>query len=170
MKSSYFAALAMILLVLLAMFTASKKHRATELGYQVRDYPDNIASFNPTAENGAKYPVVNITVIDGDTIRGDMLLPFDLILSQQNIRFLGVDTPERKDKSAWLAAKEFTESKIAVESISSAVVWIEPPRKKQRDSFGRVLARVYINPNGDQGFTDLADEIISNGYGKSYEK
>ena len=101
-----------------------------------------------------------IRTIDGDTFIADVL-PWHGITIRETTRVLGVDTPELKAKDPALRnkakeAKQFTESWL-----SKGDVIIETC---ERDSFGRILARVR------RGNEDLTEQLIKNGHGAPYRK
>lgn len=87
-----------------------------------------------------------IKVIDGDTIRGDLNTGLEIILENQTIRLLGVDTPETRtkdleEKKAGLKAKHKVEQLLN----NADQVWISIPWGTTRDSFGRILADVWAD-------------------------
>jgi endonuclease YncB( thermonuclease family) len=107
-----------------------------------------------------RFQVRLISVVDGDTLEADVFLPFGIGLFDQRIRVLGVDTWEvsGEEKPKGLIAKEYTDS-----FTKSGTVWIAPVGKRQRDNFGRLLAKVYVVRDGV--WRELSAELISNGHG-----
>ncbi|MHC1597921.1 MAG: lamin tail domain-containing protein [Methermicoccaceae archaeon] len=124
-------------------------------------------------EYGVRYMVKVVDVVDGDTI--DVLLPNG---SEERVRMLGVDTPEKSASgnkpneydsisdlrylSQWgIKAERFTTSMLAgrqayIELDESAGMW---------GYYGRLLAYVYLE-NG----TDLTAELVRQGYARAYEE
>lgn len=84
------------------------------------------------------YKFILSRVIDGDTVKGDISLGFDLVLKNQNVRLLYIDTPEIKgeERPKGLEAKEYL-----INLISDKDIIIH---SFKRDSFGRVLAELFF--------------------------
>ena len=105
-------------------------------------------------------------VIDGDTINVDLDLGFNVVLSNQSVRLLGIDTPESRtsDKTEKLfgtlsknKVKEFIdkcEGQIILQTVLS----------DSEEKFGRLLGKI-INPKDN---TVLNDWLISNRYAVAY--
>ena len=105
-------------------------------------------------------------VIDGDTINVDLDLGFNVVLSNQNVRLLGLDTPESRtsDKAEKVfgtlsknKVKEFIdkcENQIILQTILS----------DSEEKFGRLLGKI-INPKDN---TVLNDWLIANRYAVAY--
>jgi micrococcal nuclease len=104
----------------------------------------------------------NITkVIDGDTIKGDIDLGFNMKMFNQSIRLMGIDTPELKSKDP-IIKQQALECKYFLESVLIKKDCVLPISilSKGKDPFGRILAIVYygddcINLNNlllDTGF------------------
>ena len=111
------------------------------------------------------YAKVN-KVIDGDTINVDLDLGFNVILSNQSVRLLGIDTPESRtsDKSEKVfgtlsknKVKEFIdkcEGQIILQTVLS----------DSEEKFGRLLGKI-INPKDN---TVLNDWLITSHYAVVY--
>ena len=105
-------------------------------------------------------------VIDGDTINVDLDLGFNVVLSNQSVRLLGIDTPESRtsDKTEKVfgtlsknKVKEFIdkcEGQIILQTVLS----------DSEEKFGRLLGKI-INPKDN---TVLNDWLISNRYAVAY--
>ena len=105
-------------------------------------------------------------VVDGDTIVVDIDLGFDVVLSNQSVRLLGVDTPESRtsdkvEKVFGLASKDYT--KEFVESCGKHVI-IRTHKSDDSEKFGRLLGEI-INPNTKEV---LNDNLVSDGYAVKY--
>jgi len=105
-------------------------------------------------------------VIDGDTIVVDIDLGFNIILSDQSVRLLGVDTPESRtsdkvQKVFGLASKDFTKS--FVEKCEKHVI-IRTHKTDESEKFGRLLAEI-INPTTND---ILNNALISESYAVKY--
>jgi micrococcal nuclease len=105
-------------------------------------------------------------VVDGDTIIVDIDLGFDVVLSNQSVRLLGVDTPESRtsdktEKIFGLASKEYT--KTFIETCNKYVI-IRTHKSDDSEKFGRLLGEI-INPETKEV---LNDSLVSNGYAVKY--
>jgi endonuclease YncB( thermonuclease family) len=110
--------------------------------------------------------LTQIRVIDGDTIVGDVELPFAVTLHQQHVRFLGVDAWEihGAQKPKGELARQYT-----LAAVAAGDVYLEPAGDGARDDFGRLLARIVI-VMADGTVRDLAAELIAQGLGRPYKK
>ncbi len=111
-------------------------------------------------------PIRVVKVVDGDTLAVEFY-PFPDVVISGRIRLLGVDCYETHAKTADKLAlakkgKEFTEGFLRDELRVFALV-------SHRDSFGRLLARVFIpNPawlkgTGNSPWLELGEELVSKG-------
>lgn len=105
-------------------------------------------------------------VVDGDTIVVDIDLGFDVVLSNQSVRLLGVDTPESRtsdktEKVFGLASKDYTKS--FVEKCNKYVI-IRTHKSDDSEKFGRLLGEI-INPETKEV---LNDSLVTNGYAVKY--
>lgn len=97
-------------------------------------------------------------VIDGDTAVVDISVGFDF-KTEQKIRFLGVNTPER-NMSGYKEATNFTTGKILGKDLIINTV--------EKDVFGRWLAYVYYPEN--KQMVSLNQQLLDGGYAVVYEK
>lgn len=105
-------------------------------------------------------------VIDGDTINVDLDLGFNVVLSNQNVRLLGIDTPESRTSNkiekifgtlSKNKVKEFIdkcENQIILQTVLS----------DSEEKFGRLLGKI-INPKDN---SVLNDWLITNHYAVAY--
>lgn len=106
-------------------------------------------------------------VIDGDTLILDIDLGFSIVLSDQTVRLIGIDTPESRSKDK--IEKIFgTLSKKAVEEFMKVsdqenLVIQTIFCDENGDKFGRILAKIY-NSNK----VCLNDWLINNNYAVYY--
>jgi micrococcal nuclease len=105
-------------------------------------------------------------VVDGDTIVVDIDLGFNVVLSNQSVRLLGVDTPESRtsdkvEKVFGLASKDYT--KAFIENAKKEVI-IRTHKSDDSEKFGRILGEV-INPESKEVLNDL---LIADGYAVKY--
>ena len=105
-------------------------------------------------------------VVDGDTIVVDIDLGFNVVLANQSVRLLGVDTPESRtsdkiEKVFGLASKDYTKSFI---ENSKKYVIIRTHKSDDSEKFGRILGEI-INPESKEVLNDL---LVSDGYAVKY--
>ncbi len=101
-----------------------------------------------------------LRVVDGDTL--DALIDLDLeVRVEARIRLLGVDTPELRAKGEVERARAVAAKVYVMDAVGGAVSWVAICTAG-RDSFGRVLADVWI---GDRS---LSLELIERGLGRAW--
>ena len=102
------------------------------------------------------------SIYDGDTIRVDIDLGFGIILSDQSLRLLGLDTPEIRgeERTQGLISRNFVVERIPVGSYITITTV-----KDRKEKFGRYLATVFY---GDD-MKNLNEELLQNGMAKPYE-
>lgn len=109
------------------------------------------------------YRATVVRVVDGDTIRLDIDLGFDIILKNQSVRLYRVDTPEcrtrdLKEKAAGLLAKSVV--KGFVDQGSKVVIKTSLDTKGK---FGRILGTIIT----DEG-VNINEHLIDNNYAVEY--
>jgi micrococcal nuclease len=113
-----------------------------------------------------EYHAAVTNIIDGDTIVIDIDLGFDVVLSNQSVRLMGVDTPESRtidkvEKVFGLASKDYT--KKFIEKCNKHVI-VRTQKPDSSEKFGRILGDV-INPETKEV---LNESLIKNGYAVGY--
>ena len=105
-------------------------------------------------------------IIDGDTVNVDLDLGFNIILSNQSVRLLGIDTPESRTSDK--AEKVFgTLSKNKVKEFidkCEGQIILQTVLIDSEEKFGRLLGKI-INPKDN---TVLNDWLIANRYAVAY--
>tara|TARA_R110001606_G_scaffold2647_3_gene11477 strand:- start:269 stop:700 length:432 start_codon:yes stop_codon:yes gene_type:complete len=109
------------------------------------------------------YNATVVRVVDGDTIRLDIDLGFDIVLNNQSVRLYRVDTPEcrtrdLKEKAAGLLSKSVV--KGFVDQGSKVVIKTSLDTKGK---FGRILGTI-ITDNG----ININEHLIDNNYAVEY--
>ncbi len=109
------------------------------------------------------YRATVVRVVDGDTIRLDIDLGFDIVLNNQSVRLYRVDTPEcrtrdLKEKAAGLLAKSVV--KGFVDQGSKVVIKTSLDTKGK---FGRTLGTIIT----DEG-VNINEHLINNNYAVEY--
>jgi micrococcal nuclease len=105
-------------------------------------------------------------VVDGDTIVVDIDLGFNVVLSNQSVRLLGVDTPESRtsdkiEKIFGLASKEY--AKEFVENCKKQII-LRTHKSDDSEKFGRLLGEI-INPESKEV---LNNSLIEEGFAVKY--
>ena len=105
-------------------------------------------------------------VVDGDTIVVDIDLGFNVVLSNQSVRLLGVDTPESRtsdkiEKVFGLASKEY--AKEFVENCKKQII-LRTHKSDDSEKFGRLLGEI-INPDSKEV---LNNSLIEEGFAVKY--
>lgn len=112
-----------------------------------------------------QYRAKILKVIDGDTVEIDIDLGFNVILSRQKIRLVGIDTPESRtsnleEKARGLLSKKKLSEKLLV----GASVIIETFKPDTNDDkYGRILA-VFVLEDG----TNVNNWMVENNYAVAY--
>lgn len=105
-----------------------------------------------------------LKVVDGDTIKVEIDLGFDLCVTT-TIRLAGIDTPESrtkdlKEKQLGLDAKKWLETTLT----TAQVVRIKT-EKDADEKYGRLLGTLYLS-NDTKSINQL---MVENGYAWKYE-
>ena len=112
-----------------------------------------------------QYKCKIVKVIDGDTVDIDIDLGFNVIISDQRVRMLGIDTPESRtsnleEKPRGLLSKKKLEEKLPV----GAWVKINTTKSDNNDDkFGRILGEFILNDG-----TNVNNWLIENNYAVAY--
>ncbi len=109
------------------------------------------------------YNATVVRIVDGDTIRLDIDLGFDIVLKNQSVRLYKVDTPEcrtrdLKEKAAGLLAKEVVQNLIAV----GERVFIRT-KLDTKGKFGRLLGTIITTDN-----ININEHLVNNNYAVEY--
>lgn len=101
-------------------------------------------------------------VVDGDTLGGNLILPYNVVLRDQRVRLIGIDAwePRGDEKEKGDAATEFVK-----EIVRSGTVWLVPVLDGERDNFGRLKACVYVSIKGHY-WIDVAGQLKKHGHTK----
>ena len=105
-------------------------------------------------------------VVDGDTIVVDIDLGFNVVLSNQSVRLLGVDTPESRtsdkiEKVFGLASKDY--AKEFIENCKKQVI-LRTHKSDDSEKFGRLLGEI-INPDSKEV---LNNSLVEEGFAVKY--
>ncbi|NYE07033.1 endonuclease YncB(thermonuclease family) [Bacillus niacini] len=105
--------------------------------------PEN--SLQMTENKGSEVPVKLINIIDGDTIK------VNVNGNMETVRYLLIDTPESKNPNTcvqFYAKEAFLRNS---ELVKSGKLTLEFEQGNMRDSYGRLLAYVFVDGESIQG-------------------
>ena len=105
-------------------------------------------------------------IIDGDTIDVDINLGFDVVLTKQRIRLMGIDTPESRtrnleEKERGLLSKAYMENKCPVGSSITL-------KSLDRGKFGRILGEIWEADVDSTTVEPLNKRMITDGFAVEY--
>jgi len=108
------------------------------------------------------YKALVKSIYDGDTLRADIDLGFGVILADQSLRLLGIDTPEIRgvERPQGIISRDFVVERIPVGSYITITTV-----KDRKEKFGRYLATVYYGEEQK----NLNEELLSSGMATPYE-
>ena len=105
-------------------------------------------------------------IIDGDTIDVDIHLGFDVVLTKQRIRLMGIDTPESRtrnleEKARGLISKQYMIDKCPVGSKITL-------KSLDRGKFGRILGEIWEADVDSMTVEPLNKRMITDGFAVEY--
>lgn len=113
-----------------------------------------------------EYRAKIVKVIDGDTVDVDIDLGFGIILSDERVRIMGIDTPESRtrdkvEKTFGLAAKDRLKELLGETSVLQTQ--INKNGEDMKGKFGRILGDFVSN---DQRM--ITDILVEEGHAVAY--
>ena len=113
-----------------------------------------------------EYRVTNIRVVDGDTVDVDIELGFGVVLADERVRIMGIDTPESRtsdkvEKVFGLASKERLKSLLGKTAILKTE--ISKDGEDMKGKFGRVLGD-FLTDDGRR----VTEILIEEGHAVKY--
>lgn len=116
------------------------------------------------------YEVVVTGIVDGDTIKGDIYLGWNIVLKDQTIRLLGFDAWEtsRRRRSVDVTDEEIKKGKIAEEELRELIrrcyeIYLVPGQE-ERGYYGRVLGKLYLKMPYKKRLLDVSKYMIQHGH------
>ena len=109
-----------------------------------------------------------IKVIDGDTVDVDIDLGFDIMLRDERVRIMGIDTPESRtrdkvEKKFGLASKARLKELIGGKSVPILKTQINKKGEDMRGKFGRILGD-FVTEDGRM----VTDILVEEGHAVAY--
>ena len=113
-----------------------------------------------------EYKVTVLRVVDGDTVDVDIDLGFGIVLSNERVRIMGIDTPESRTRDA--VEKKFgLASKARLKSLLGKTAVLKTQINKNgedmKGKFGRILGD-FVAPDGRM----VTDILVEEGYAVAY--
>ena len=109
------------------------------------------------------YNATVVRVVDGDTIRLDIDLGFDIILKNQSVRLYRVDTPECRTKNLKEKAAGLLAKRVVKRFIDQGTKVIIKTSLDTKGKFGRILGTI-ITGDG----ININKYLINNNYAVEY--
>jgi micrococcal nuclease len=116
-----------------------------------------------------EYRVDIVKVVDGDTVDVDIDLGFGVMLNDERVRMMGIDTPESRtrdkvEKVFGLAAKEALKKLLGPQAILKTQ--INRNGEDMKGKFGRILGDFTVEHNGEEKGATQA--LIEDGHAVPY--
>lgn len=108
----------------------------------------------------------NVRVIDGDTVKADVDLGFNVWLHDQSIRLADIDTPELKSQDRLHSEAARLAQKRVMELIGDRPINLIT-KSRRRDKFGRILASIVNHDDINVNQTLLHERLAVEYSGKS---
>ena len=120
-----------------------------------------------------EYKAKILKVIDGDTVDVDIDLGFGVILTDERVRMMGIDTPESRtrdkvEKKFGLASKEYVKAYLPIGSMQILKTEIDKSGEDKKGKFGRILGDFLVYDSKEDAQKKLTEIMISQGYGVAY--
>jgi len=106
-------------------------------------------------------------IIDGDTLKVDLELGFNITLVDQSVRVYGIQAPElntrnKIEKAYARSARGYLQELLPI----GKRIYLKIPQLR-KDKYGRILAKVYHQAGSS--LVDVAGQMISTNYATPYE-
>ena len=120
-------------------------------------------------ENHYKAKVLKI--VDGDTVDVDIDLGFGIVLTDERVRIMGIDTPESRtsdkvEKVFGLAAKN--RLKELLDKEATLITYDDRNGEDMKGKFGRILGDFYVEEWENQPAKKVTEILIEEGHAVKY--
>jgi len=120
-----------------------------------------------------EYRVKVIKIVDGDTVDVDIDLGFGIILKDERVRIMGIDTPESRtrdkvEKAFGNAAKNRVKELLANKSGPILKTQINKDGEDMRGKFGRVLGDFTVYDAKIDAWRPLTELLVEEGHAVAY--
>ena len=118
-----------------------------------------------------EYKCKVVKIIDGDTVDVDIDLGFGIILSDERVRIMGIDTPEsrtrdKEEKKFGLAAKARLKSLLG--KTCTLKTQINKNGEDMKGKFGRILGDFDVYDSGSDSWKPVTEIMIAEGHAVPY--
>jgi micrococcal nuclease len=118
-----------------------------------------------------EYRATIVKVIDGDTVDVDIDLGFGIVLSDERVRIMGIDTPESRtrdkvEKKFGLAAK--ARLKEVLGKTCTLTTQINKNGEDMKGKFGRILGDFDVYNNKTDSWQPVTKVLVSEGHAVPY--
>ena len=118
-----------------------------------------------------EYRATIVKVIDGDTVDVDIDLGFGIVLSDERVRVMGIDTPESRtrdkvEKKFGLAAK--ARLKQLLGKTCTLKTQINKDGEDMKGKFGRILGDFDVYDNKTDSWQPVTKVLVSEGHAVPY--
>ena len=118
-----------------------------------------------------EYRATIVKVIDGDTVDVDIDLGFGIVLSDERVRIMGIDTPESRtrdkvEKKFGLAAK--ARLKQLLGKTCTLKTQINKDGEDMKGKFGRILGDFDVYDNKTDSWQPVTKVLVSEGHAVPY--
>ena len=118
-----------------------------------------------------EYRATIVKVIDGDTVDVDIDLGFGIVLSDERVRIMGIDTPESRtrdkvEKKFGLAAK--ARLKQLLGKTCTLTTQINKNGEDMKGKFGRILGDFDVYDNKTDSWQPVTKVLVSEGHAVPY--
>lgn len=115
-----------------------------------------------------EYKAIVKDVHDGDTFKASIDLGFTVSVDL-DFRMWGINAPELKGSTKDTATKSRDELRKLILNKEVFITSIKPSSKMKTEKYGRYLAKVFIDVNGDQtNMFDVNKYMVDNGLAVEY--
>ena len=118
-----------------------------------------------------EYKATIIKVVDGDTVDVDIDLGFGVVLSNERVRIMGIDTPEsrtrdKEEKKFGLAAKARLKSLLG--KTCTLKTQINKNGEDMKGKFGRILGDFDVYDSSSDSWKPATEIMIAEGHAVEY--
>jgi len=118
-----------------------------------------------------EYRATVIKVVDGDTVDVDIDLGFGIVLSDERVRIMGIDTPEsrtrdKEEKKFGLAAKARVKQLLGKTCVLKTQ--INKNGEDMKGKFGRILGDFSVYDSATDRWRMLTEILVSEGHAVPY--
>ena len=119
-----------------------------------------------------EYRATIVKVVDGDTVDVDIDLGFGIIMKDERVRIMGIDTPESRtrdkvEKKFGLAAK--ARLKQLLGKTCTLQTQINKDGEDMKGKFGRILGDFQVYDNKSDSYKNVTDIMIAEHHAVKYQ-